>query len=100
MKGGVLNSMLAILIDVSRLGGSAAVAEHVAATKAHIRSSRTAPGFTEVLLPGEPEQRRITERGERGIEVDDTTWRDIREAASTLGITAAEIERTIGANTV
>jgi uncharacterized oxidoreductase len=97
-KGGILNSMLATVIDLSRLGDPAAVAERVDATKAHIRSSRVAPGFDEVLLPGEPERRAAEERMRTGIPVDATTWHDIREAAGRLGITGAELDRAIGAN--
>jgi len=97
-KGGILNSMLATVIDLSRLGDPAAVAEHVDATKAHIRSSRVAPGFDEVLLPGEPERRAAEERMRTGIPVDATTWHDIREAAGRLGITGAELDCAIGAN--
>jgi hydroxycarboxylate dehydrogenase B len=68
------------------------------ATKAHIRSSRRAPGFDEILLPGEPERRAAERRAHDGIEVDATTWHEIREAAGKLGITAAEIDRAVDAN--
>jgi hydroxycarboxylate dehydrogenase B len=98
IQGGVLNSMLATVIDLSRLGDPAAIAQGVEATRAYIRSSRVAPGFDEVLLPGEPERRAAEHRAKAGIEVDETSWRDIREAARKLGITDAEIDRTIGAN--
>lgn len=98
VKGGILNSMLAIVIDVSKLGDPAAIGADVEGIKAHIRSSRAAPGFDEVLLPGEPERRAARQRNEGGIPVDDTTWHDIREAAAKLGISDAEIERAVGAN--
>jgi len=97
-QGGVLNSMLATVIDVSRLGDPAAVAAGVEATKAHIRSARVAPGFDEILLPGEPERRSAERRRAKGIEVDETTWGDIRAAAARLGITEAEIDRAAMAN--
>jgi len=97
-RGGVLNSMLATVIDLSKLGDPAAIGEAVEATKAHIRSSRVAPGFDEVLLPGEPERRSTEARRRDGIAVDDTTWRDICAAAGTLGITEAEITQAVGAN--
>jgi uncharacterized oxidoreductase len=97
-KGGILNSMLATVIDLSRLGDPSAVAERVEATTAHIRTSRVAPGFDEVLLPGEPERRAARERAETGISVDATTWRDVVDAAARLGITEAEIDRAVGAN--
>src|SRR6185295_11440864 len=98
VQGGVLNSMLATVIDVSRLGDAAATVDHAEATKAHIRSSRVAPGFDEVLLPGEPERRAARERSETGIMVDAKTWQDIRDAAAKLGITEAEIDRAVGVN--
>jgi hydroxycarboxylate dehydrogenase B len=98
VKGGILNSMLAIVIDVSRLGDPAAIGADVEAVKAHIRSSRVAPGFEDVLLPGEPERRAAQERAAAGIPVDPTTWHDIGEAATKLGITEAEIEQAVGAN--
>ncbi len=100
VQGGILNSMLATVIDLSKLGDPSSIGQGVEATKAHIRSSRTAPGFDEVLLPGEPERRNAKHRAQVGIEVDDTTWRDIREAAAKLGISEAEIDRTVGANSV
>jgi len=98
VAGGVLNSMLATVIDLSRLGDPSALAENVEATKAHIRSSRVAPGFDEILLPGEPERRSAQSRSASGIPVDATTWHDVREAAGKLGITEAEIDRAMGAN--
>jgi uncharacterized oxidoreductase len=90
--------MLAIVIDLAKLGDPTAIAADVEAVKAHIRTSRVAPGFDEVLLPGEPERRAAADRSAAGIAVDATTWHDIREAAAKLGITEAEIERAVGAN--
>jgi hydroxycarboxylate dehydrogenase B len=98
VRGGILNSMLATVVDLSKLGDPAAIGQAVEATKAHIRSSRTAPGFDEILLPGEPEQRSAEARTRDGIPVDETTWRDICAAAGTLGITDAEISQAVGAN--
>ena len=97
-RGGILNSMLAIVIDVTRLGDAAEIGQDVEAVKAHIRSARVAPGFDEVLLPGEPESRSAAARAVSGIPVDETTWHDIREAAGKLGITEAEIDRAVGTN--
>jgi uncharacterized oxidoreductase len=94
-RGGILNSMLATVIDLSQLGDPAAIARTIEATKSHIRSSRVAPGFDEVLLPGEPERRSAERRARVGIEVDAATWHDIGEAAGTLGITEAEIDRLV-----
>ena len=99
-RGGILNSMLATVIDLSQLGDPAAIGRRVEVTKAHIRSSRTAPGFDEILLPGEPEQRSAAQRLRDGIPVDDTTWCDICAAAGTLGVTEADLAQAVGANRV
>jgi hydroxycarboxylate dehydrogenase B len=97
-RGGVLNSMLATVIDLSKLGDPGVIAANVQAVKTHVKSARPAPGFSEVLVPGEPERRYATQRSTQGIEVDDTSWRDIRAAATTLGISAAEFDHAAGTN--
>ncbi len=90
--GATLNSMLATVIDASRLGDPATLKQDVAAVGAHVRGSRVAPGFDEILLPGEPERRLAESRRREGIEVDPTTWQQIAEAAAELGIARAELD--------
>ena len=97
-KGGVLNSMLAIVIDLSKIGDPATVAASVDATRAHVKSARPAAGVSEVLTPGEPERAYAARRSAAGIEVDDTTWSDIRTAALSLGITEGELDQASRAN--
>jgi hydroxycarboxylate dehydrogenase B len=97
-KGGVLNSMLATVIDLSRLGDPEKIAADIAAVTAHVKSARPAPGFDAVLTPGDPERRYAAQRMADGIEVDAITWRDIRAAAESLGITAEEFDQAAGAN--
>jgi len=63
-----------------------------------VKSAHPAPGFDEVLTPGEPERRYAALRSQQGIDVDDTTWRDVRAAAESIGITAAEFDQAAGAN--
>jgi hydroxycarboxylate dehydrogenase B len=97
-KGGALNSMLAVVIDLAKLGDPAAIAAAAGATRAHIKSARPAAGVAEVLTPGEPERIAAAHRTANGIEVDDQTWSDIRAAAFSLGITEAEFDQASGAN--
>jgi uncharacterized oxidoreductase len=86
-RGGVLNSMFAVLVDLDRLRGSAQVQTGLAATLAYIRSSRPAPGFTEILLPGDPERHATARRRTSGIPVDARSWAQILEAAGSIGLT-------------
>jgi uncharacterized oxidoreductase len=52
----------------------------------HVKSSPPAPGFSEVLVPGEPEARQKKHRTVHGIAVDETTWSQIQEIADKLGV--------------
>ncbi len=94
-EGGIVNSMTAILIDLGRIGRADAVRESVAASAAHIKAARVAPGHDAILLPGDPERRAATKREAEGVEIDETSWRDIRQAALDAGLTQAEVDAAI-----
>jgi hydroxycarboxylate dehydrogenase B len=97
-KGGVLNSMLAVVIDLAKIGDPAEVIASVGETRAHVKSAKPAPGVAEVLTPGEPERLSAARRS-AGIEVDETTWSDIRAAALSLGIAETEFDQASRGNT-
>jgi hydroxycarboxylate dehydrogenase B len=97
-KGGVLSSMLATVIDLRHISDPVEIGQRIDAARSHIKGARLAPGFDEILLPGEPERRLAADRNAHGIEVDPTTWTDIQATAQQLGITSAEIAQTVGAN--
>ncbi|MBI1313784.1 Ldh family oxidoreductase [bacterium] len=50
-----------------------------------VRSTKKAPGVDEILMPGEIELRRETDRRANGVSVPDETWRQIQELAQKLG---------------
>jgi LDH2 family malate/lactate/ureidoglycolate dehydrogenase len=52
-----------------------------------IKDSPPAEGFTEILLPGEPESRERKRRLESGIALPDQTWREIQALAAELNVT-------------
>jgi LDH2 family malate/lactate/ureidoglycolate dehydrogenase len=51
-----------------------------------LKSSRAAPGFTEVLYPGEIEWRTTQARLGGGIPIEDATWMTIQGLADSLGV--------------
>lgn len=51
-----------------------------------VKATPPAPGFGEVLLPGEPEQRAAEQRQQEGITIDETTWTQLTQAAESLGV--------------
>lgn len=53
---------------------------------AFIKSTKRAPGFAEILLPGESGRRREAEQKAAGVVVDDSTWSELTELAAELGV--------------
>lgn len=51
------------------------------------RSVRAAPGFTEVMAPGDPEKRAHARRSAEGIPIPDPVWISIVEAGQSVGVT-------------
>ncbi len=51
-----------------------------------IKSSRLAEGFTEILMPGEPEWREMEKRRREGIYLDDEVYQKILDTAKELGV--------------
>ncbi|MGE3743948.1 MAG: malate/lactate/ureidoglycolate dehydrogenase, partial [Geminicoccaceae bacterium] len=54
---GILNSMLSFIVDPAALGSAARIADEARAIADWVKASPPAPGFSEILMPGEPEQR-------------------------------------------
>jgi LDH2 family malate/lactate/ureidoglycolate dehydrogenase len=51
-----------------------------------IRTSRLRPGFSEVLVPGELEHRRETQKRQDGVPLDAVVFEDLQALAGELGI--------------
>ena len=51
-----------------------------------VRAVPPAPGFKEVLAPGDPEARTRATRRRDGIPIADDIWQPIEELASSLGV--------------
>lgn len=95
-KGSIVNSMLSIIVDIGRLGDPTAIAGEMAAVRDWVKASPPAPGFAEVLLPGEPERRAFAERSAAGIPVDERTLTEILDAGASLGLRREELAALVG----
>lgn len=51
------------------------------------RNVRAAPGFTEVIAPGDPEKRAHARRSTEGIPIPDPVWISIVKAGQSVGVT-------------
>ena len=80
------NSFTCTLVDPGRFRDQAAFDQDVDQLVDYVKSSKLADGFTEILVPGEPERRERERREREGIPVDDETWRQITETAGRYGV--------------
>jgi LDH2 family malate/lactate/ureidoglycolate dehydrogenase len=56
-----------------------------------LKAAEPAPGFDEVLTPGEPEQRNKRRRGEAGVPVPEATWEALVKTGQGLGVNVEAI---------
>ena len=55
-----------------------------------IKSIKPAPGFAEVLVPGENGRRKEQRQRKEGVDIDEPTWSRLQKLAAELGITTPE----------
>lgn len=80
------NSFTATLLDPAALRDRGAFDQDVDQLVDYVKSSKLAEGFSEILIPGDPERRERERRERDGIPVDEETWRQIRETAERYGV--------------
>lgn len=73
-------------VDAAVFRPAADYGEALARTLGRIKAVPPAPGFEEVLLPGEPEARTRARRENEGIPIPEDTWRAVRETGAELGV--------------
>ncbi len=95
-KKRVLNGMFSVLVDPDALTDRAAFEAEALAFTDWVKASPVREGFDDVLIAGEPERARRAQRTAQGVPVDATTWREITEAAASLGVDPVEVNRAAG----
>ena len=95
-EGGIVNSMLSIVIDPAALGDPAAIRREVAAIGEWIKASPPAPGFAEVLLPGRARARAVREAPGRGHADRRQEPRRHPGRRRSLGLPRPQLDRTLG----
>jgi len=80
------NAMFFMVLDIEKFLPKEEFLEHVAVFEEYVRASPPAPGFQEILMPGEPEFRTEERRRREGVVIDDETWRQFVDCARGLGV--------------
>ncbi|MGI9488011.1 MAG: malate/lactate/ureidoglycolate dehydrogenase [Geminicoccaceae bacterium] len=90
--GGAINNMLSIIIDPGAIGDAEACRREAEAMVDYAKSAKLREGFEQILMPGEPEAIQRKQRLEKGVDVDETSWQEIQDAARTAGMSQDEID--------
>lgn len=80
------NGVLFIVLAVSAFRSPEEFAEEAQAMVDRIKATPLAPGFSAILLPGEPEQQTAAQRRANGVPLDDGTWAQMVAEAKRLGV--------------
>lgn len=59
-------------------------------------SAKPAPGFDEVLIPGDPERRSRARYSNEGVELSETTVSELRKAGAALGVDTSVLDAPVG----
>lgn len=87
--------MLSVFIDPSQLPLDQFLSEESARYIAWVKSARTAAPDGEIFVPGEIEYRRRRQQMNEGIQLDETTWMQLTEAARNNGLSEELISAAI-----
>ena len=86
--------MLSIYIDPQRLGDPGPIYAEIGRFVEWVQSSRPVDPDQPVVIPGEIEQRTRAER-RQGLELDETTWKQIVEAARSCDVPETLIDKAV-----
>ncbi len=85
------NATFIIALDVEHFRDMPSFTEEVAGLYDRLHGVRPAPGFDEVLVPGEPELRQRARQESEGIRVRGDTWQKIAAVAAERGVALDDI---------
>ncbi|HVX62439.1 MAG TPA: Ldh family oxidoreductase [Pirellulales bacterium] len=75
-------------LDPEHMGGAGHFAAEISQLVDFMRRCPRIEGVDSIQLPGDPERRTLTERGEKGIPLDDGNWGQLAALAGKLGVSA------------
>ena len=82
----VANNWFALFVDPRRFSGEESFDGECSRFRDWVKSSRLRDGFSEILMPGEPEARIFERRSREGIPVEADTWSKVATIAASVGV--------------
>ena len=80
------NALFMTVIDPERFAGRSLFEQALSDLIERVKEPPFQEGFDEVLTAGEPERRRKAERLAHGIDIEDSTWQQLVDAAASVGV--------------
>jgi L-2-hydroxycarboxylate dehydrogenase (NAD+) len=87
---GRLWGALIMVLDPAAFGDVAEFKRGATQYLAGVKNSRRAPGFADILIPGERSFRTRGEQLERGITIEDGVWTQVAKLAAEIGVDAQQ----------
>jgi uncharacterized oxidoreductase len=95
-KKRVLNGMLSVLLKPEAIADMPSYERELRAFTDWVTASPPREGYDRVRLAGEPEREHRARRTAEGVPVDAITWQEILDAAQSLGVDPAAVNRAAG----
>ena len=92
----VLNGMFSVLVDPSVLAERSAFEREALAFLEWVQASPPRDGYDPVQVAGDAERTSRARRSAEGVPVDGTTWQEILDAATRLGVEARQVGAAAG----
>jgi uncharacterized oxidoreductase len=88
----IVNGMLSIILDSSYFQTDTAFAAEINRFIAWVKSSARATPDSDILMPGEIEERTKAQRLRDGIDLDETTWAQILDTTRLVGLSPEQVQ--------
>ena len=85
------NGVFMMALDPTRFVEADVFVSMITTLVGFVKEPPYAPGTSEILVAGEPERRTMADRLAQGIPLDDETWKQIADAAASVGVAAIEV---------
>ena len=89
----IINGMFSVLLDPHKLGAHDRFVAEAQAFIDWVQASPPREGFAPVQVSGDAERATLAQRTAQGVPVDSTTWQEILDAASRLGVDAQAVAK-------
>jgi hydroxycarboxylate dehydrogenase B len=80
------NSFLVTVIDIGKVRGNDAFSTDIEGLIEYVKTSKLAPGFDRIMIPGEPEAGERQRRLANGISLSGQVWEQITEIGRRYGV--------------